>query len=316
MTRRFEQIPERAIRDAGELLASIRSSIPAAARRLANLARVRTLNRFHAELVALSQLVNADWRDLMLANLSYDLVVGSLGCSTVALATKDGPVVARNMDWFPEDILARASWLVRTEKDGRLQFVNAGWPGAVGVVTGLSGRGFALVLNAVSGPEGHNVLGYPVLLHLRRVLEDSTGFDDALRRLTEVRLATPCLVTLVGTRNDQRVTVERSPTRFALRRPQGDEPLVCTNDYRLLFRDAASGEHVLFRTACGRYDALCQSFSTGTAQRSVSDDELLYALTDPRVIQGITAQHIILRPGAGTVRMFVPTRLLDSSRLG
>jgi hypothetical protein len=314
MSRRFESVPADAIRDAARLLDSIRGSIPAKAKRLANLARIRTLNRFHSEFVALARLVNADWRDIVLANLSYDLVVASLGCSTVALATREGPVVARNMDWWPEDILARASWLIRTEDKGQLRFANAGWPGAVGVVTGLSGRGFALVLNAVTGRERRNLLGYPVLLHLRRVLDDARDFEDALGRLTRIRLTTPCLITLVGSRNEERVVVERSPTRFAVRRPEGNQPLVCTNDYRLLFRDAAVGDNELSRTACGRYNALCRFFAGGTVDRTVADDELLYALSDDNVMQGITAQHILMRPASKSVRMFVPTHLLIPTR--
>src|SRR5262249_37922713 len=144
-------------------------------------------------------------RDVVLANISYDLVLSAFGCSTVALPTPSGPVVARNMDWWPEDLLAQASYLVRYHRNGVLQYANAGWPGAIGVGTGLSGRGFALVLNAVSGTEGVRKTGYPVLLHLRRVLEDARDFDEALRLLTEQRLAAPALLTLVGRENEQRV---------------------------------------------------------------------------------------------------------------
>ena len=68
------------------------------------------------------------------------------------------------MDWWPEDLLAQASYLVCYHRNGVTQFVNAGWPGAVGVVTGMSHRGFAVALNAVSCPEPLAKTGYPVLL--------------------------------------------------------------------------------------------------------------------------------------------------------
>ena len=113
----------------------------------------------------------------MLANISYDLVLAYFGCSTVALPTPSGPVVARNMDWWPEDILAQCSYLIRCFRGSTFHFANAGWPGAIGVVTGLSARGFAVVLNAVLSPEGICKTGYPVLLHLRRVLEDAPSFE-------------------------------------------------------------------------------------------------------------------------------------------
>ncbi|MBW3540683.1 MAG: hypothetical protein KY476_10460 [Planctomycetes bacterium] len=307
---RYQHVPRDVVRRASELLAAVWRDIPPEARRLANLVRVRTLGRFQAEVTALAAMIGADWRDVMVANVCYDLVLSSIGCSTVALATADGPVLARNMDWWPEDVLARASYLLKTERDGRLVYANAGWPGAVGVVSGLSGRGFGIVLNAVLSPEGLNRLGYPVLLHLRRVLEDAGGFDDALKRLEQTKLAAPGLFTLVGTENHQRAVIERSPRRAAVRRAIGDEPLAATNHYRALAAPERIGPPELVETTCQRYDALCRFFADVTASDSVSDERLLYALSDPSIIQPITAQHIILRPRLGEIRLFVPRKFV------
>ncbi|MFM9960453.1 MAG: hypothetical protein ACKV2Q_04425 [Planctomycetaceae bacterium] len=68
--------------------------------------------------------------------------------------------------------------MIRFTRGGELAFANAGWPGAVGIVSGLSARGFAVALNAVGG--GSDMLGYPVLLHLRRVIEEAPDFDGAV----------------------------------------------------------------------------------------------------------------------------------------
>jgi hypothetical protein len=309
MRRRFADAPPEVMRRAVKLLASIQQDIPARARILASLARWRTANRFHREIVALARLVDADWRDVMLANLSYDLMLATFGCSTVAMPTPHGPVVARNMDWWPEDLLAQASCLVRYFRRGQLAFANAGWPGAVGVVTGLSGRGFAIVLNAVLAPdEGVNRWGYPVLLHLRRVLEDARGFNEALAMLTKTRLAAPALVTLVGSENDQRVVVERTPTRHALRWAEGDAALVATNDYRLLHRPESSDTAEIYRTTCYRYEHLTRFFHEHSPQRGISDAELLYVLSDANVQQQITAQHILIRPRRNEIKLFTPRR--------
>src|SRR5262249_45701860 len=113
-------ISQEALTASRRLLASIKEQIPPGARVLAQFARLRTLNRFHREIVTMARLAEVDWRHLMLANLSYDLVLAWLGCSTIALPTADGPVLARNMDWWPEDLLARASYLLRYHKKGKL----------------------------------------------------------------------------------------------------------------------------------------------------------------------------------------------------
>jgi hypothetical protein len=307
---RFNDIPPEAFVLGRRLLNAVLREIPTIARMAADWARLRTANRFHAEAVSLAQQVDADWRDVMLANLSYDLVLAAFGCSTVVLPTASGPVVARNMDWWPEDILAQASYLIRCSRNGVFQYANAGWPGAIGVVTGLSARGFAIVLNAVISPEGIRKTGYPVLLHLRRVLEDAQHFDEALAMLSEQTLTASALLTLVGTRNEQRVVIERTPTRHAHRWPEGDEPLVATNDYRVLFRPQTYEGPVIYQTTCARYDALCRFFAGHRPDQEVEDTALLYILSDSTVIQGITAQHIILRPRQGVTRLWVPRWLM------
>jgi hypothetical protein len=311
--RLYDALPADVFHAGRSLLAVVMRDIPRPARALAYLVNLRTGGRFHREAVSLARQVEADWREVILANISYDLVLATFGCSTVVLPTPSGPVVARNMDWWPEDALARASYLFRYFKDGKLRYANAGWPGAIGVVTGLSGRGFAIVLNAVISSEGSSKTGYPVLLHLRRVLEDAEDFDAALKMLAQQHLASPALVTLVGSDNGQRVVIERTPTRHALRWANREEPLVATNDYRLLYKPVTRAGTEIYETTCGRYEALCRFFAGHLADQEVNDAALLYTLSDPTVIQTITAQHIIMRPRTGEIQLFVPRRLLGDS---
>jgi hypothetical protein len=309
--RRFDHVPPDALAAGRQLLGAVVGQLPPETRDLAHLVRLRTHGRFHAEAVSLAERIGVDWRDVVLANVSYDLVLSSLGCSTVVLPTPAGPVIARNMDWWPEGPLARASYVVESHRAGALAYAQAGWPGAVGVVSGLSARGFAVVLNAVMGPEGFNRSGYPVLLHLRRVLEDADHFDAALAILSEEPLTVSALFTLAGRENHQRVVIERTPTRYAHRRAEGYAPLVATNDYRLLSRPQASQGSEIYRTTCTRYDALLRFFARHQMDQEVGDNALLYVLSDPEVIQGITAQHVILRPRTGETSLYVPRRLMN-----
>ncbi len=297
-----------------ELLAAVQAEIPGGQRWLADAVQLRTAYRFLAETKANARRVGADWRDLTLANLSYELVVGMFACSTIALATAAGPVLARNMDFWPEKWLARASTLMRFTRGGELAFVSAGWPGAIGVVSGMSAKGFAVVLNAVGG--GSDKLGYPVLLHLRRVLEDAESFDAAVDWLAAERLTAGALFTVVGTENSQRVVVERKPSAFVLRRPVGDEPLVTTNDYRLLNASEHGSIEMLLQTSCSRFDSLSQLFAKHLVTDEIGDSELLYVLTDPRIKQTITAQHMIFRPREMLSRLFAPRGLLCEDGCG
>jgi hypothetical protein len=306
---RMPELPADAIANARALFADVMTSIPKKARLLAYWVALRTRNRFGREFKAAARVIGADPRDVAVANLSYDLVVGALGCSTVALPTPDGPVVARNMDWWPEEPLARASYLIRCREGSDWKFTSAGFPGSTGVVTGLSSRGFAVILNAVTSPDGICKTGYPVLLHLRRVLEDAAGFDDAIAMLTKQRLVTSALFTLVGSKNEQRVVIERAPRRHALRWGKPNEPLVTTNDYRLLDQPVGGDAWNLELTSCSRYARLCH-LATRRRDGEPTDDELLYWLTDDEVRQEITAQHVLIRPTRGEMRLFVPRWLV------
>jgi isopenicillin-N N-acyltransferase-like protein len=87
----------------------------------------------HAERArAAADVVGVEPVDLLTANLCYDLLMGLsvMGCSTLALPGKGGPVLARNMDWFPAEKIAKASCLVAEDYG-----VNAGFVGMLGSVT-------------------------------------------------------------------------------------------------------------------------------------------------------------------------------------
>lgn len=305
---RYQALSEVEVSLGKDLLAGILSEIPEEARYVPYFVRLRTLGRFDAEIKAIATRFGIAWRDLALASVSYDLTLAAFGCSTIALATDTGPVVARNLDWWPEEPLARSTYLIREVEAGECLRATAGWPGSIGVVTGLSSRGFALVLNAVSGPEGVSMLGYPVLLHLRRVLEDATDFESAMAMLRDTHLVAPCLFTLVGTENDQRVVIERSPKRFALRWPDGDQPLVVANDYRKLFAPEARAGSPIYETTCSRFEALRILGEELRATADPTDEQLQGVLTDPDVLQNITVQHVIMRPKTNRIGVWIPGR--------
>lgn len=290
------------------LLNQILDEFPSPARALADVVRLRTRNRFTAEWRAAASRIGVDWRGVALANVSYDLAIMTIGCSTMALATAEGPVLARNLDWWPERPLARAAVGMWCQQGA---WFSAGWPGFSGIVTGMSRRGFALALNAVTGPESHSMKGYPVLLHLRRVLEDAADFDAALRALEQTTLAACALITLVGRDNHERAIIERSPRRAAIRRPQADEPLIVTNDYRMLFETRTRDDAEIYQTTCARFDALTVLSGELDPSAPVEDERLLDMLTDRDVIQGITVQHTILRPVQQVGRVFVPAHWLE-----
>ena len=296
-----EQWSQGRARAGEQLLGAVLREFPTGSAVAAEWARWRTGWRFQRDLVAAAGRVGRPWRDVMLANVSYDLALIAIGCSTAAVATADGPLLARNLDWWPERELMGAAEVIDTGDQ-----VRATWPGFVGVVTGMSRRGFALAINAVTCEERPGPRGYPILLFLRRVLDDARDFAHALEMLTTQRLAASALITLVGTRNSERVVIERTPRRAFPRWAEGDAPLVATNDYRLFDAAAEVGAHTLYETSCGRHDALLERVGALEPGARHADAALMSALRDRRVLQDITVQHVIARPSLGLARAWVP----------
>lgn len=312
--RRFDAVP-RDILQKGEILlralgreAALAGVDSSRMRQAAVALDLRTMRRFHAEAVALARTVGVSWQQVLAANLAYEIAVNPFGCSTVMMATDRGPVLARNMDWFPQDVLARCSVLIRFRKRNRLVFANAGWPGSIGAVSGLSGRGFGVVVNFVHAPEGVDYLGYPVLLMIRRVLEDADGFEQAVTLLSGTRLAAGALFSVVGTENHERVVIERTTRRHSVRTPRNGEPLVTTNH----FRSMSANEADLDDRACPRWTNLRTAADDMAELGTVTDERLLYELSEPGVMQEITAQHVIIRPRDESISLHVPRYLLDA----
>lgn len=311
---RFGQLPADVLARSRELIADLRRHLPTGAGGLALAVNARTKGRWRAEAEALAPLLETMWAEVLVANCTYDLALSGFACSTAAVATPGGPVLARNMDWQPAGPLARASLLTETASAGGPTIWNAGWPGGIGVVTGQSSRGFAFALNAVGVPRAPDLLGCPVLLFLRKVLEDATSFEDAVVRVRRERLVCGAIVTLVGTENAHRVVVERTPRRSGVIWAEGDAPLVATNHLRQLgvAADAETPDVGVTANSRGRLNAL----ECGVAAGAASDAALLYALTEPDVMQPFTAQHVLCRPAAETVRMAVPSSLLAPGAAG
>ncbi|MHC5112759.1 MAG: C45 family autoproteolytic acyltransferase/hydrolase [Planctomycetota bacterium] len=307
---RYHNLQEDVLNSGRMLFEALAHEFPSGAGIIAGAVNLRTKGRFREEAMALAQAIGANWHEVLLVNLAYDFALRDWGCSTIALATPDGPVLARNMDWSPEAVLAKASYLIHHDSSDGLRLAIAGWPGSIGVVSGMSGRGFAVVLNAVIAPGGMDRLGYPVLLHIRRVLEDADGFDHAVEWLARQRLTSGALLTVVGSSNVERVCIERTPTDNRIRRPRAGEPLATTNHYRLL-PNVCYGETVSpDGMACARLAGLQTAFDDCRGDIEVEDKRLLFTLSDDKIMQMITAQHMIIRPARSTMRLFVPRHLL------
>lgn len=258
------------------------------------------------ELRGVARVLGASEEEVTLVNLYYDLLKlvlmsGSLGCTAFGVEGPSGPLLARNLDWITAGGLLTSETLVANfHRHGVVRYRTVTWPGFIGCLSGVAPGRFAVTLNAVLSDDPPH-LAAPVAFVLREVLESAASFEDARDVLRRVELASDCLLLLTGCAPGEMAVIERTPTRSALRGPdQG--VLVVTNDYRAL--SATDRTHAtLSETACGRYD---RARARAVAERPTAASECLDILRDSRVRMGITAQHMVLCAGTGSVDVALP----------
>ncbi|MBN8611072.1 MAG: hypothetical protein J0L92_10835 [Deltaproteobacteria bacterium] len=249
------------------------------------------------ELAALSQKLDVPRERLYLANLYYDAFRVVLGCTGIAIDRDDGPIHARNLDWWsPARLLATSTWIVRYEGAPAGPFEVVGWPGFVGAFSAMAPGRFSVSMNAVAAVNEKPTIGGSVPMVVRRVLETARTYDDAVTELSRVPLTADCLLLVTGVRGRELVVIERTSTRAELRAAENGI-LVVTNDYRAMPGEVSKrGDGTLALTADGRYQralALCLQQTPRDAR------EAFAILADAKVRMDMTVQQMFLRAATG-----------------
>jgi len=113
-------------------------------------------------------------------------------CSVFAVwgkATRDGKMYfGRNFDWMMDGGMqdAAALLLYEPEEKGMIPFASAGYVGMVGVLSAMNLDGIAIgQIGAVTRDQ--SFAGLPLMLVMRRVVEESHNVEDATAILTQVK---------------------------------------------------------------------------------------------------------------------------------
>lgn len=228
---------------------------------------------------------------ILIANLYYDILKFYFGCTAFVFVNKEKSIFhARNLDWHSEnDLLSRNTMVFNFQKNGKTLYKSIGWPGFIGVLSGTKPGKFSVTLNAVLSDESPQIAS-PISFFLRDVLTEVESYKDARDKLEKTLIASDCLLLLSGVSEEEKVVIERTPTRFASRETD-DRFIVVTNDYKKLENNLSLGEeNILQSTSCGRYDRAIQLLN----QKQINNkDSCLNVLNDDNIKMNITAQQMI-----------------------
>ncbi|RMF97669.1 MAG: hypothetical protein D6741_09950, partial [Planctomycetota bacterium] len=190
------------------------------------------------ELEALAEAAEIPFDELVAVNTFPDSYRGMMGCSSLLVeppASKTGGVLfGRNLDFFAHQEMSRYTIVkVYAAGKGRFAFASVGFPGLIGVLSGMNEKGLALAVHEVRmsadrAPQ-FDPNGVPYMTALRRVLETCETCDQAAKLLEKMPRTTALNIALA----DRRTTcvVEMTPKTVAVRKAE-DDICVCTNHFR------------------------------------------------------------------------------------
>lgn len=233
---------------------------------------------------------------LLLLNLSYDFsscgaaIPGMHGCTGALLRRPSGELLlARNMDWsFPEAI--RDMTMVIRYVRGADEALTIGFPGCIGVLTGVNNHGVAVALNQAFVPQFPNwAIAVPWLL--RDTLLSARTYQDAFRKITTTRAMSAGFYLITD------------GATGALVESDGDADVFTTCDNLLVVANHFSHE---------RPDPEMREWGDTFERHQTLRDALKNGLAPKRALQlepvehGYTAHQIVLNPQKRSIEVRCP----------
>lgn len=192
--------------------------------------------RFQIELTTIAKRGGFDINAMRVGNTMLELRRMG-GCAALLVNDKrtstDGPLFARNFDFPAFGVLHKYSLVTVYRPKGKFAFVSVGFPGLVGVISGMNEHGLTVAtLDVMSSNDKSPMfqpLGVPMAFTFRRILEECKTTVEAEKVLREVTHTT-WMNLAVGDPNTNRV-FELTPATVNVRQPEKDL-LSCTNHFR------------------------------------------------------------------------------------
>lgn len=169
--------------------------------------------------------------DLGHAMQDYMLV----GCSSFATwgtqSADSSLLIGRNFDFYVGDAFAENKQVAFYTPDQGYKFASVGWPGMIGVLSGMNETGLTVTINAAKSavPTGSAT---PISILTREILQYASTIDEAFA-IAKKRKTFVSESILIGSSKDGKAAIiEKSPEQTVLFKGKEADRLICTNHYQ------------------------------------------------------------------------------------
>ena len=169
--------------------------------------------------------------DLGHAMQDYMLV----GCSSFATwgtqSADSSLLIGRNFDFYVGDAFAENKQVAFYVPEQGYRFASVGWPGMIGVLSGMNETGLTVTINAAKSavPTGSAT---PISILTREILQYAATIDEAFA-IAQKRETFVSESILIGSAKDGKAAIiEKSPEKTVLFTGKEANQLICTNHYQ------------------------------------------------------------------------------------
>ncbi len=206
---------------------------------------------YRQEIEAATGQAKLDADTLAVANTLLEL--RRVGCSSLIVepgrSATGGPLLGRNFDFPSFGLLDRYSLVTVIRPTGKHAFAAVGFPGLMGVLSGMNDAGLCVatldVYETADGSVGFEPTGVPLMLVFRQILEECTTIAEAEALLGRTQATTRANLAVCDRTSG--AVFEITPKQV-LRRDSAESLLPCTNHFCM--PGLATDEQ------CWRYDVL------------------------------------------------------------
>lgn len=168
--------------------------------------------------------------DLGHAMQDYMLV----GCSSFAAwgesSADSSLIIGRNFDFYMGDKFARNKLVSFYLPEQGYKFASVGWPGMIGVLSGMNETGLTVTINAAKSTMP-TASATPISILTREILQYASTIEEAYA-IAQKRNTFVSESILIGSARDGKAAIiEKSPEKTALFTGSSDQ-IVCTNHYQ------------------------------------------------------------------------------------